>query len=595
MEGFNELLLKLRDVHEQEVERWHVKVQELSNKKGCDSKRMEELFTRNQQMKEQQRLLTENIKTLENRLRAGLCDRCTVTQEVAKRRQQEFEVLQMQSLQHITLLAGEMTNLKKENKRLKDEIGTLRAMLNNTEHSPNSSGTIDVKANSSPELSPVALITTAISRATGKPIDGDVAVKTEADHRTEESEHRQIKGLKRGHFPPSLSTYISPSWKTGLGSTTAAERRSHTVDGLGQRTSIYQTIPPKRPSPSGSGEVNPGRHVLHAPVPCRPHAIINSPVAWNLSESPDWLSAASAGTNMVAQPLSKSNLPHYPNLIPTGQHESHSSPRRQVFVSPWHKQSSPQRPTKEPTVVFRVRSLSEHTGSQVKSQERREALPAKAERVSGEGFKEVCEGPLDLSDRGKSVSSHSPRGDSPLPLQGGERLEKTTEKNVKPDISAHVLVSSPSPAISPSSSVLSLRQEEDSSMDQNHKVIKEQGQTEEANGKTDQGSGIKVPVLSLSFCPVVVLETLNSALQKHESSSTSGKSSSPTARSRSEEQEEEEEEDEEETASGPEAYHGCKRKRASVEMETHRDSDMDERERKVTITMRADARHSDAV
>lgn len=28
---------------------------------------MEELFTKNQQMKEQQRLLTENIKTLENR------------------------------------------------------------------------------------------------------------------------------------------------------------------------------------------------------------------------------------------------------------------------------------------------------------------------------------------------------------------------------------------------------------------------------------------------------------------------------------------------------------------------------------------------
>lgn len=32
-----------------------------------DTKRMEELFSRNQQMKEQQRILTDNIKTLENR------------------------------------------------------------------------------------------------------------------------------------------------------------------------------------------------------------------------------------------------------------------------------------------------------------------------------------------------------------------------------------------------------------------------------------------------------------------------------------------------------------------------------------------------
>lgn len=34
---------------------------------NSDTKRMEELFTRNQQMKEQHRLLTENIKVLENR------------------------------------------------------------------------------------------------------------------------------------------------------------------------------------------------------------------------------------------------------------------------------------------------------------------------------------------------------------------------------------------------------------------------------------------------------------------------------------------------------------------------------------------------
>lgn len=34
---------------------------------NSDTKRMEDLFSKNQQMKEQQRVLTENIKTLENR------------------------------------------------------------------------------------------------------------------------------------------------------------------------------------------------------------------------------------------------------------------------------------------------------------------------------------------------------------------------------------------------------------------------------------------------------------------------------------------------------------------------------------------------
>ncbi|CAG13390.1 unnamed protein product, partial [Tetraodon nigroviridis] len=71
-----------------------------------DTRRMEELFSKNQQMKEQQRLLNETIQTLENRLRAGLCDRCTVTQELARRRQQEFEASHMQSLQHMTLIGG---------------------------------------------------------------------------------------------------------------------------------------------------------------------------------------------------------------------------------------------------------------------------------------------------------------------------------------------------------------------------------------------------------------------------------------------------------------------------------------------------------
>lgn len=60
-----------------------------------------------------------------------------------------------------------------------------------SDHSSNSRITIDIKPNSSPDLSPssgpgpVALITTATNRANNQPTDGDISIKTEVDQRTE--------------------------------------------------------------------------------------------------------------------------------------------------------------------------------------------------------------------------------------------------------------------------------------------------------------------------------------------------------------------------------------------------------------------------
>ncbi|XP_074499321.1 uncharacterized protein rbbp8l [Sebastes fasciatus] len=591
MECFNSLLLKLREVHEREVEGWQGKIQELSNKKGCDTKRMEELFTKNQQMKEQQRLLTENIKTLENRLRAGLCDRCTVTQEVAKRRQQEFESSQIQSLQHISLMAGEMNNLKKDNKRLRDELRNFRAALDrgHSDHSSNSSSsttttTTEAKPNSSPDLSPpsgpMALVSTATIRAGNQPADGNIAVKTEADQRTEESDHRQLRGMNRGHF----ESYKPLSWRTERGVTRVGERRSQSVEGLDQRPCILpQGLLLKNSSSSTGGEVHPSRHVLHAPVPCRPQPMKSGPATlpWPLSESSDWVAAAAAaGSSLTVQPSPKSNLPRFPNLIPTSQH---ASPRRQVFGSPWVKQSGHQPLAKEPTVVFRLRSLAEHVESQIKQhQEKKEILPPNTERVSGEGLREAYEMPLDLSDRGKPKSSQTPRDDLPLAFQGGERVQTSPDKDVKANPSAHRPVSSPSPVGPPSCSWTStppVKQEEESTS--GHKVIKEQEQKEEVNGNTDQSNGKKVPVLTISLRPVVVLETLNSALQ--ESLSSNGKSSSSAAAPGSSS-----DHDEEGSVSGQESNPGCKRKRASVETETDRDSDHVHQERKIKITVRTE-------
>lgn len=572
MECFNDLLHKLKEVHEREIEGWQVKVQELSNKKGCDTKRMEELFTRNQQMKEQHRLLTENIKVLENRLRAGLCDRCTVSQEVAKRRQQEFEASQIQSLQHISLLAGEMNNLKKENKKLKDENRNLKAALDkgHSDNSSNCSTTTEVKPNSSPALSPtsgiLSLINTTTSRPSSKPADGNISVKPDVELKTEETEGRQLRGINRSQFDAlPLSALTLPSWKKEHFVTRAGEKRRSSV-------------------PAG-GDVRPGRHVVHAPVARHPQAINSNSASlrWSLSESSDWITA---GTNPVVQTSPNPHSQHFHSLNPMRQQ---ASPRRQVFSPPFPKQSSVQPPAREPTVVFRLTNLPEYVEIQTKpteKTEKKENLLPKVEGVSEEGLKELNDGPLDLSDRGKSISSQVPKSDSSSALQDGTRVQKSPELEVNTNSSADIAESSSSSIVIPSSSCATT-EEQAPDKDPNHKVVREQDQKEEVNGKTDESKGKKVPILTLSLRPVVVLETLNPALQKQDSLSSNGKTSSAI----DEPETSSDEQDEEASRSGHESNQGSKRKRESVETDADRDSNTDSnnhRERKLKITMRSE-------
>ncbi|XP_005410077.1 PREDICTED: RBBP8 N-terminal-like protein isoform X2 [Chinchilla lanigera] len=128
MENFIESLNKLKEVHEKEVLGLQNKLLELNSERCRDAQRVEELFAKNHQLREQQKGLKENLRVLENRLRAGLCDRCMVTQEVARKRQLEFESVHLQSLQRICVLTNEITRLKEENKMLKEEVKHLRSL-----------------------------------------------------------------------------------------------------------------------------------------------------------------------------------------------------------------------------------------------------------------------------------------------------------------------------------------------------------------------------------------------------------------------------------------------------------------------------------
>lgn len=119
---FKDLWTKLKEYHDKEVQDLQVKVTKLKKERILDAQRLEEFFTKNQQLREQQKFLQETIKVLEDRLRAGLCDRCAVTEEHMRKKQQEFENIRQQNLKLITELMNEKNTLQEENKKLSEQL-----------------------------------------------------------------------------------------------------------------------------------------------------------------------------------------------------------------------------------------------------------------------------------------------------------------------------------------------------------------------------------------------------------------------------------------------------------------------------------------
>lgn len=119
---FKELWVKLKEYHDKEVQGLQIKVTKLKKERILDAQRLEEFFTKNQQLRDQQKVLQETIKILEDRLRAGLCDRCAVTEEHMHKKQQEFENIRQQNLKLITELMNEKNALQEENKKLSERL-----------------------------------------------------------------------------------------------------------------------------------------------------------------------------------------------------------------------------------------------------------------------------------------------------------------------------------------------------------------------------------------------------------------------------------------------------------------------------------------
>ncbi|XP_060692089.1 uncharacterized protein rbbp8l isoform X2 [Hemiscyllium ocellatum] len=123
MDGFTDVWAKLKELHDQEVQGLYTKLTEI-NMERC-------------------------------LLRAGLCDRCTVTQELARKKQQEFENSQLQSLQHISILTNEISGLKEENKMLRQELRKLKYSLDARQSQVYPRGGRSLSDNATPSESPL--------------------------------------------------------------------------------------------------------------------------------------------------------------------------------------------------------------------------------------------------------------------------------------------------------------------------------------------------------------------------------------------------------------------------------------------------------
>ncbi|NXL57663.1 RB8NL protein, partial [Chordeiles acutipennis] len=294
-ESFAEFLNKLKEIHEKEVQGLQSKLTELTTEKCRDAQRIEELFAKNHQLREQQKVLKENVKVLENRLRAGLCDRCMVTQELAKKKQNEYETSHFQSLQHIFILANETNRLREENKTLKEELKRLRSPEDRTKHPG-----VTSKESSSTPSSPLALLS---------PINRNTSSE-KAAHRGAEEAHHDVPGIELGEEKPA-GQRSSPSSRTSPGTVlqevSLAEMASQRIANQLHGT-IALVRPGSRPcllekSPSGSA--------VSSPSSAR-----KTPLLPERAESPSLESYLPA-----SKPDSPKVAPSYENLKLTTQRE----------------------------------------------------------------------------------------------------------------------------------------------------------------------------------------------------------------------------------------------------------------------------------
>ncbi|XP_026110773.1 DNA endonuclease RBBP8 [Carassius auratus] len=125
-EKLQDLLNAVREIHDSALQELQAKITKLKKERCLDAQRLGEFHSKNQQLREQQKILQEKIRQLEDRVRSGPCDHCTVIEKEIKKTKTEFEDTNQKNLSVISELEAERKTLKDENRKLSLELERLR-------------------------------------------------------------------------------------------------------------------------------------------------------------------------------------------------------------------------------------------------------------------------------------------------------------------------------------------------------------------------------------------------------------------------------------------------------------------------------------
>ncbi|XP_039892123.1 DNA endonuclease RBBP8 isoform X4 [Simochromis diagramma] len=117
---FQDLWRQLGECHQNALQELEAKVSKLKKERCLDAQRLEVFYSRNQQLKEQNKNLQDAMALLEERLRAAECDRCSILEENMKNGQQ-------QNLRLLEKLKNERNLLEDENNKLRAELQKLKS------------------------------------------------------------------------------------------------------------------------------------------------------------------------------------------------------------------------------------------------------------------------------------------------------------------------------------------------------------------------------------------------------------------------------------------------------------------------------------
>ncbi|XP_029385389.1 DNA endonuclease RBBP8 [Echeneis naucrates] len=121
-ELFDELWRQLGECHQNTLRELEAKVSKLKTSRCLDAQRLDVFHTRNQQLKEQNKMLQNTISLLEKRLQVGECDRCYILE-------QKLRDDQDHSLRLIAKLETERQSLENEKGKLHTEVQKLTKTL----------------------------------------------------------------------------------------------------------------------------------------------------------------------------------------------------------------------------------------------------------------------------------------------------------------------------------------------------------------------------------------------------------------------------------------------------------------------------------